>query len=98
MTTARSKPLMNVTEEQVEQVRQDLADCHVASSYLELNPEAVAILLTVCTDWLRISKAMESDSCDNFATHYCNACSNKYTPAVNESEDCPKCGYNGKGN
>ncbi len=30
-------------------------------------------------------------------THECGACGKEYTPAADESEDCPVCGYDGTG-
>lgn len=90
MTT---RPLMNITEEMVEEVRQVLSETHENNRVVKITAKEVAILLTVCTEWLRISEAMGQE-----CTHRCSLCCHQYTPAVNESEDCPKCGSNGKGN
>lgn len=92
-----ARPLIDTTEEDVEFIRQVLSETHEHNRAVKISAKEVATLLTVCTEWLHNEQALQQDREVEFATHHCNACTHRYTPAANESEDCPKCGHNGKG-
>lgn len=57
MTT---RPLMNITEEYVEEIRQVLAETHENNRAVKISAKEVAILLTVCTEYLKIENSLQN--------------------------------------
>eukprot|EP01034_Spumella_vulgaris_P008260 gene8260-10512_t len=42
-------------------------------------------------------RKLRSNDADSNHSHLCTACAFAYTPAIAESEDCPQCGWDGRG-
>ena len=40
---------------------------------------------------------LRSNGVDSGHSYRCTACANPYTPTIGESEDCPQCGWDGRG-
>lgn len=76
------------------------------STWAETHPGAFKDLLSYRADMegtvsRYVRESLHQDQLEGYSpyefTHLCGACEWPYTPAEDEPEDCPQCGYDGKG-